>query len=223
MAHIRKCTWDESVHLTRHYERNENIKHYGNSEIDIEKSEYNYNLAPERELTQTDFIRDKLENIHHAKRKDLIVMVDLIITCPQNLTDAEARDFFKCTYDFCVDRYGRKSGLGEDCIISSYVHLDETTPHMHVAFLPIIETNGAKRFCSKEMINRKELQTLHKDMQSWLNERNVKGSVINGNTKFDSSGRALSVKELKKNDYKNTNRWTHNQNRNAIEHSKGRW
>ncbi|MBS6504289.1 MAG: plasmid recombination protein [Clostridium sp.] len=40
--------------------------------------------------------------------------------------------------------------MGEEFIISDNVHLDETTPHMHVSFVPIIDNLlSAKKICKK--------------------------------------------------------------------------
>lgn len=204
MAHMRKCDMSEAIHLCVHYERNSCIRSYGNSDVDMTKTCENYNLAPERE-SQTGYIKQMLDEIDHAHRKDLIVMGDLIITAPADMERTYLNDFFKEAYEFCIDRYGSKSGLGEDVVISSYVHLDETTPHMHFAFIPV-KADVAKetgeilrqRFCAKEVINRQELRTLHKDLQTWLDDRQIPARVVNGNTKYDSAGRSLSVKELKR-------------------------
>lgn len=206
MAHMRKCNMSEAVHLCKHYERNSLIQSYSNSDVDMAKSDANYNLAPERE-SQTEYIRQKLSEIDHANRKDLVVMADLIITAPSDLKIEYQEIFFKEAYQFCVDRYGSKSSLGEDVVVSSYVHMDETTPHMHFAFLPVKasfdKTTGemtSQRFCGKEVICRQDLRTLHKDMQQWMNDKSIPARVINGNTVFDSNGRSLSVKELKRGD-----------------------
>lgn len=214
MAHMRKCDMSEAIHLCKHYERNSCIRSYGNSDVDMTKTCENYNLAPERE-SQTGYIRKKLDEIEHANRKDLVVMGDLIITAPADMERTYLNDFFREAYAFCVDRYGSKSGLGEDVVISAYVHQDETTPHMHFAFVPvkadITKETGEitkQRFCAKEVINRQDLRTLHKDLQVWLDDRQIPARVINGNTKYDSAGRSLSIKELK---------------RGAKEKERGRW
>lgn len=196
MSHFRKCTLQESVHLCPHYERSSTIKTYSNSEIDKEKSSNNYNLAPDRE-DQIGYIRQKLQEISHVNRKDLVVMVDIIITVPKDLEESPVR-FFAETYNFCISRFGEKSGMGEDVVISAYCHMDETTPHMHFAFLPICSSGDVKRFCAKEVVNRKELQTFHKDLQKHMDKKKIRCSVLNGNTRYDSNGRALSVKELKR-------------------------
>lgn len=196
MAHFRKFNMSESVHLCPHYERSETIETYGNSDVDKEKSGNNYNLAPDRE-DQIGYIRQQLEEIPHSNRKDLVVMTDIIITAPKDLDESPER-FFEEAYNFCTNRFGEKSGMGEDVVISAYVHMDETTPHMHFAFLPVIEKETEQKFCAKEVVNRTELQTFHKDLQKHMDEKKIHCGVLNGNTRYDSNGRALSVKEIKR-------------------------
>ena len=205
MAHMRKFNMSESVHLCKHYERSANINNYGNSDVDVERSNENYNLGPDRE-SQVGYIRQQLDFIQHVNRKDLVVMGDLIITCPVNLPEAYRLRFFEESYNFGVDRYGFISGLGEDVVISAYVHMDEAQPHMHFAFLTVKAERDdegnviSQRFCAKEIINRQDLRTLHRDLQAWMDEKGIPAKVMNGNTKFDSNGKALSVKELKRGD-----------------------
>lgn len=222
MAHMRKCTMSEAVHLCKHYERNSSITHYGNSDVDMERSGENYNLAPDRE-SQTGYINEMLAGIDHAKRKDLVVMADLIITEPADLPQEYRTEFFQEAYNFCKERYCAE--LGEKAIISSYVHLDETTPHMHFAFLPIVNgKNKGLRFCAKEKICRADLKTLHKDMQTWFDERNIPARVQNGNTRFNKDGQAISVKELKRDSQGHHNRWNVSlAHKQKIENHQGRW
>jgi len=212
MPHFQKFKMTETVHLLPHYERKSTITSYSNSSINTALSKYNYNLAPERE-NQVSYVREQLLKIHHVKRKDLVVMCDWIITQPKDLDPNLSREFFQHAYDFCVERYGTMSGMGEDCIISCYVHLDETTPHMHLAFLPVLkymktekitkngisieEKTDAQKFCAKEIATRVELKLFQQDLQKYMDKQGLKCSILNGNTHYDSNGRALSVKELK--------------------------
>ena len=63
-------------------------------------------------------------------RKDVNLMCTWIVTVPKDLPENEHEQFFKTTFDFLSDRYGKEN------IISAYVHMDETIPHMHFAFIP---------------------------------------------------------------------------------------
>lgn len=206
------------------------------SNIDESKTHLNYNLAPEREESQLDYIKEKLETIDHVQRKTLVVMASLIIDQPKEVGPDSSSEFFRQAYSFCVERYGNKSGLGEDCIISSYVHLDESTPHMHVAILPVVRRTEEveiikdgtaikieqekQRFCAKEFINKHELDTLHKDMDKWLEKHGINAKTSNGKTIYGTNGRPLTVKQLKRLDQRKITRWEQRDN-GAM--NRGRW
>ena len=48
-------------------------------------------------------------------------------------TDEQTKQFFELSYKFLSERYGEQN------VISAYVHMDETTPHMHFLFIPIVD------------------------------------------------------------------------------------
>ena len=66
------------------------------------------------------------------------------------LSPREQQQFFVDCTRFFAERYG------EDNIISAVVHLDETTPHLHLNLIPIADG----RLCAKQLFDRKELQKL---------------------------------------------------------------
>ena len=91
------------------------------------------------------------------KRADVNVMCDWIVTAPKELTPEELPLFFNETYKFLNDRYGKEN------VISAYVHMDETTPHIHYAFVPVVidKKKGIPKLSAKERITRKDLNTFH--------------------------------------------------------------
>ena len=79
MAHVAKFGAGASGHMISHYDRSkENIS--GN--IDWDRTHLNYNLAPEREGSQLDFIHQRLGEIKVQKRKDVNVFCDWVETLP---------------------------------------------------------------------------------------------------------------------------------------------
>src|SRR5699024_2409909 len=53
------------------------------------------------------------------------------------------------------------------------VHNDETTPHMHFAFMPVTydEKREREKVSAKEVLNRNELKSFHQDLDNHLKER----------------------------------------------------
>ena len=131
-------------------------------------------------------------------RKDAVRMCCWVVDVPKGLPEEKKEAFFKTVYDFLVERYGTKSGMGEDVVISAYLHKSETTDHIHFAFLPVVERNGKKSFCAKEAVGREDLRTFHEDLARELEVHGIcqKSDILNGKTQRDASGRALSVKQL---------------------------
>lgn len=204
MANMKKFSDMKDIgHLCAHYERSVAKGHYGNPDIDETKiADDHVNLAPDRGK-QTAYIKTKIEEIMDGRtlRKDAVKMCCWIVDAPANLPEGRKIEFFKETYNFLVERYGAKSGMGEDVCISAYIHRSETTDHIHFAFLPVVERDGQKAFCAKECVGRDDLATFHSDLGAALEKKGIckKTDILNGKTKRDSSGRALSVRELKKN------------------------
>ena len=97
--------------------------------------------------------------------------------------------FFRASYDFLEKRYGREN------VVSAYVHMDEKTPHMHFAFIPVTEDRkkGGFKVSAKEVLTRSDLQTFHADLQRFLGQRGVPLAVLNGATRDGNK----TVAELK--------------------------
>lgn len=145
-----------------HYERKAEIERgYERGNIDPARTPDNYNLAPERERGQVGFIEDRIASLDlkRAPRKDAIRMCDCAVTMPKSLDPTREREFFESAYRFLSDRYG------PDNVVSSYVHVDESQPHMHFAWVPVTPDG---RLSAKEVVCRRDLRTLHSDMQKAL-------------------------------------------------------
>ena len=108
-------------------------------------------------------------------RKDAVLMASFVIGSDREffkrLDWGEDIEFFKDCTEYFAKRYGLEN------IISAVVHVDETTPHLHLNLIPI--TNG--RLCCKDLFNRKALQELQTGLyeevgKKWGLERGKEGS-----------------------------------------------
>ena len=87
------------------------------------------------------------------------------MTLPEKIKkEGDQELFFKETYDFLEKKYGKEN------VVSSYVHLDETTPHMHFAFIPVVidKKRGDLKVSAKELITRKHLQEFHPKLENHM-------------------------------------------------------
>ena len=184
--HVAKYAKAATGHMCAHYERRKDEKgdyiKFGNQDIDLNRTHLNYNLAPEHD--QIDFIRQRIGEVKCQKRADVNVMCDWVVTVPAELDRGHLRDFFKASYEFLEERYGREN------VISAYVHMDETTPHMHFAFIPVVKDKKKDiyKVSAKQLLTKTELKRMHPDLTrhiqaySWGKNLNMmNGATIGGN------------------------------------------
>lgn len=197
MAHVAKYKSSATGHMFNHYGRSEDLEKCayvirGNENIDSSRTYLNYNLAKkDQPKKQLDFLKERLSQVKIQKRSDLNVLCDWVITAPKTLQKKDEESFFKASYDFLVKRYGKEN------TISSFVHLDESTPHMHFAFIPIVQDKkkGGYKVSAKELLTKYELKSFHSDLEKEL--KNVLGyevGILNNATKEGNK----SIEELKR-------------------------
>ncbi len=132
--------------LERHNERLN--KNYSNKDIDLSRSCDNYHLKQIQAATyQQEFERIRTRqqlkgNLRLQGKKQSTVMCEFVITSDTEFFDRlgkeRTKQFFKDAYSFVTAKVG-----GEHYVVSAVVHMDEATPHMHVAYIPVI--NGRDR------------------------------------------------------------------------------
>lgn len=167
MANFEKHGKGAIGHLGLHFERGLGEDglpvRYNNQAIDLSRSHLNFNLAPERNMNHAEYVQQRTSEVHCLNRADVKVLGTWVVTLPKGL-EGQERDFFEKTYDFLQKRYG-----GENNVVSAYVHMDETSPHIHFAFIPVVDDpKKGLKVSMKECVNRKDLQTFHQDLEKEL-------------------------------------------------------
>lgn len=189
MAHMMKHTKASCGHMFAHYDRKE--ENIGNENLDRTRTHLNYNLAIHQKMEQGKFIKKRCSEVHCQNRKDVNVMVSWVITAPKDLPSENERDFFQASYDFLQKRYGKEN------VISAYVHMDEVTPHMHFAFVPVTEDKkrGGYKVSAKEVVNRRDLQTFHHNLSNYVEQQlGFEVSILNETTREGNK----SIEHLKR-------------------------
>lgn len=130
-------------YLYRHNER-KNID-YKNKNIKRENSYKNYSLKkPIASYQKTFEILKKEYNLKGQIKKVSNVLCELVVTSDkeffEKIGENETRRYFETAYKFIANY----QNLGEEFIVSAKVHLDETTPHMHIMYIPVIDTKDKK-------------------------------------------------------------------------------
>lgn len=158
MAHLEKYTAAATGHMLAHYDRTHSSS---TSNIDKSRTPLNYDLAAaDQPLPALDFLHKRMSEIKVLKRANVNVMCDWVITAPESLTPEELPLFFSECYKFLTERYGREN------VITAPVHMDETSPHIHYSFIPVVtdKKKGILKLSAKERITRKDLSTFHQDL-----------------------------------------------------------
>ena len=182
IAHVQKHTKANMQGLSNHLDRK--TKNHSNEDIDVERTHLNYDLC-EKDGDTLSRMNERLEEVYCMDRKDVKACCEWIVTLPEPLKDAPGehqRKFFEETYEFLADRYG-----GQQNVISANVHNDETTPHIHFAFIPVVwdEKKEREKVSAKEVIFRAELKYFHNDLDTHLKERIpeiYQEGILNGKT-----------------------------------------
>ena len=147
-----------------------------NPQIDVTRTGGNYHIV-KRQRSYTQFINDKIEalDLPMKVRKDAVLMCSFVVGSDgaffKNLSLQEQEKFFAECTRFFAERYG------EGNIISAVVHVDETTPHLHLNLIPI----AGGRLCAKNLFDRKALTALQTDLYKevgakWNLQRGNEGS-----------------------------------------------
>lgn len=121
----------------RHNERKNT--NYSNKDIQHNNSIKNYSLKNVYTSYQKAFrnIKEKYKLKGQIKVVSN-VMCELLITSDkeffESIGEEETKRYFECAYKF-VTNY---QNLGEEFIVSAKVHMDESTPHMHLVYIPVV-------------------------------------------------------------------------------------
>ncbi|MDI6574138.1 MULTISPECIES: MobV family relaxase [Lactobacillaceae] len=164
MAHLKKNTRGAVPGLAVHFERK--TDHHTNKEIDVAKTYLNQDLISDGSDMLSRF-NERLNDVYCMKRDDVKALATWIVTLPEALSEVpyeQQSAFFEATKQFLDDRYGQKNA------VAAVVHYDETTPHLHYAFVPVVFDAKKERYkvSAKEVLTRHDLQTFHDDLDQNL-------------------------------------------------------
>lgn len=148
-----------------------------NPDVDMSRSEDNYDLIPCDNYKRS--IKEKLSNLvesSRAVRKDAVVVCNFIVTSDNETMDAlgvdHQREFFQDSVKWFSDRYGA------DRVLNATVHMDETTPHLHIGVMPITQDG---RLSAKAIFTKTEMKAIQTEFardvgEKYGLERGVEGS-----------------------------------------------
>ena len=163
--------------LYKHNERKNT--NYSNKDINKEKSIKNYSIK-ECNTTYSKAINNLIEKHNFKCRvtKQTNLLCEFIITSNKeffdNIGEEEMKRYFRTAYDFVAEY----QNLGEEFIVSAKVHLDESTPHLHIVFVPVIHKFDIKSgkeitkiACSEYWKGKDSYKRLQDNFYKYITER----------------------------------------------------
>lgn len=148
-----------------------------NPDVDMSRSEDNYDLISCDNYKRS--IKEKMSNLvesSRAVRKDAVVVCNFIVTSDNETMNAlgadRQREFFQDSVKWFSDRYGA------DRVLNATVHMDETTPHLHIGVMPITQDG---RLSAKAIFTKTEMKAIQTEFardvgEKYGLERGVEGS-----------------------------------------------
>jgi len=188
ICRIEKIKLNGVTGIQIHDRREKEVSHT-NKDIDWNKTNENIDLLQKQGKFRA-IVKDRIDDLDlpRAIRKDATVMVQTMITSDKTFFDKmnklEQISFFEKSYDFIKNRYGERN------MVSAIIHFDETTPHMHVNFLPVTDDG---RLSARDLFSPAKLRQLQDDFNKNVNDNGY--DLERG--KLDSKRKHLNVEEFK--------------------------
>ena len=154
VCHMEKYKRQEVSPVEKENEREENFE-ATNPQIDSSRTSRNYHIVSPHG-SYMDIINGRIATLTLKRkiRSDAVYMNSFVLGSDNQFFNSlppwHHREFFEDCVRFFADKFG------EENIISAVVHLDETTPHLHLNLVPIVDG----KLCSKDLYDKKKLSIL---------------------------------------------------------------
>lgn len=139
-----------------------------NEEIDLDKTHLNYDLVESnKNLYQR--VKDRVEEVRAVSRiqKNSVVDYSNIITVPKEQFKEwgldKSKKYLEEVYNYFCEEFGKEN------VVSAKVHLDETTPHMHLHFVPVNKENG--KLQARALMTPARINKIHTEAPKYLQEK----------------------------------------------------
>ncbi|MGR6342668.1 MobV family relaxase [Priestia megaterium] len=163
---MQKFHKDAILGIQKHNQREgENSK---NKDIDSTRTMLNYDFVNEDKIKYHEEIKKMTATrVKRKIRNDAVLVAEFFVSASPEYMHAmspdEQRKYFEASLDHIAGKYGQQN------ILYAVVHNDESTPHMHVGFVPITED---RRLAAKEYFHGKtKIRRIQDDFHNYMNKR----------------------------------------------------
>lgn len=146
------------LEANRTVEQHEKGLEFDKSDIDWGKTDDNIFLVQteqwNREITK---VIKRIETETRKKtRKDAVVLLDGLFTASPEFFEGKTTQEIKKYFEDCLDFYVKEYCQGDETrVLNAVIHLDETTPHMQVASIPVYTSESGNRLNAKIIMGNK--------------------------------------------------------------------
>lgn len=146
------------LEANRTVEQHEKGLEFDKSDIDWNKTNDNIFLVQteqwNREITKT--IKRIEAETGKKTRKDAVVLLDGLFTASPEFFEGKTTQEIKKYFEDCLDFYVKEYCQGDETrVLNAVIHLDETTPHMQVASIPVYTSESGNRLNAKIIMGNK--------------------------------------------------------------------
>jgi hypothetical protein len=163
---MQKFHKDAILGIQKHNQREgENSK---NKDIDSNRTMLNYDFVNEDKIKYHEEIKKMTATrVKRKIRNDAVLVAEFFVSASPEYMNAmssdEQRKYFEASLDHIAGKYGQQN------ILYAVVHNDESTPHMHVGFVPITDD---RRLAAKEYFHGKtKIRRIQDDFHNYMNKR----------------------------------------------------
>ena len=194
VAHVQKLKASDLRGMQIHNQRESERTYQNNPEMDRSRTHENYDLVAAGNINYNREVKARIaegRKSDTAVRKDAVVAVSYLVSSDREFFNAlspeKQRQFFQSAVDYVAEKIGREN------ILSAKVHLDETTPHVHITTVPITADG---RLSAKDLINRKTLRDLQEELPRKLQAEGFK--IERGEPRTETLRKHMDVNEFKR-------------------------
>ena len=169
IIHIKKIKNEGLAKIAEHCRRTSPDGKYSNCNVDPERKHLNIRRSDYPADIEMKTLIDKRiaeREVQKTKvKKNAVKLCSIVVeTSPEHMNSLPREEqirYFDEAFAWCKKLFGKKNVIEMNC------HFDETTPHAHIAIVPII--NG--KLCAKDLITRKFLFDLQEEFPKAMQER----------------------------------------------------
>lgn len=146
------------LEANRTVEQHEKELEFDKSDIDWNRTRDNIFLVQteqwNREITKE--IKQIESETSKKTRKDAVVLLDGLFTASPEFFEGKTTQEIKMYFEDCLDFYVKEYCQGDETrVLNAVIHLDEATPHMQVASIPVYTSESGNRLNAKIIMGNK--------------------------------------------------------------------